>query len=109
MDINPVTPGHALVIPRAHATDLLDIGVDDLAACARLAQEVAARAKERLGADGFNLLNCSGEAAGQTVFHFHLHVVVRFDDEPGRDRIGLPWQTVPSDGDEIERIGNLLR
>ena len=109
MDINPVTPGHALVIPRAHATDLLDIGVDDLAACARLAQEVAARAKERLGANGFNLLNCSGEAAGQTVFHFHLHVVVRFDDEPGRDRIGLPWQTVPSDGDEIERIGNLLR
>lgn len=109
MDINPATPGHALVIPRSHATDLFDVAADDLAACAVLAQDVAGRARDRLGADGVNLLNCSGEAAGQTVFHFHLHVVLRFENEPGKDRIGLPWETVPGDRTEIERIGDLLR
>ncbi len=108
LDINPVTPGHALVVPRSHATDLFDIDADDLAACAHLAQEIAGRSKDRLGADGVNLLNCSGEAAFQTVFHFHIHVIPRFKDEPGKDRIGLPWTSVPGNPDEIERIGILL-
>lgn len=108
MDINPVTPGHALVVSRSHATDLFDVTADDLAASVRLAQQVAGRAKDRLGADGANLLNCSGDAAFQTVLHFHIHVIPRFKDEPGKDRIGLPWGSVPSDPDEIERIGDLL-
>ena len=108
MDINPATPGHALVIPRSHATDRLDTTADDLAACILLAQQIARRAKDRLGSDGVNLLNCSGEAAGQIVFHFHIHIILRFEDEPGKDRIGLPWDTVPSNLDEIERIGGLL-
>ena len=63
MDINPTTPGHVLVIPRSHSVDLLDVDADDLASCTRLAQTVAQRAKERLDANGVNLLNCSGEAA----------------------------------------------
>ncbi len=108
MDINPVTPGHALVVPRVHAADLLDVSAEDLAACVHLAQEVAGRARDRLGADGVNLLNCSGAAAWQTVFHFHLHVVPRFKDQPGKDAIGLPWKSVPCNLDEIERIGNHL-
>lgn len=108
MDINPVTPGHALVIPRSHATDLLDVAPDDLAACADLAQDIAHRAKDRLGADGVNLLNCSGQAAFQTVFHFHIHVIPRYTDQPDKDVIGLPWAAAPSNSDEIERIGSLL-
>jgi histidine triad (HIT) family protein len=108
MDINPVTPGHALIVPRSHATDLFDITSEDLAARAQLAQQIANRAKDRLGADGINLLNCTGEAAWQTVFHFHLHVIPRYKDQSGKDVIGLPWDTVPRNLDEIERIGNLL-
>ncbi len=108
MDINPVSPGHVLVIPRSHAEDLLDVAVNDLEACARLTQTVAQQAKERLNADGVNLLNCSGEAAWQTVFHFHLHVILRFKDDAGKDRIGLPWETVPSNLEEVQRIGKLL-
>ena len=103
-----MTPGHALVIPRSHATDLFDVNADDLAACARLAQEIAGRASDRLGADGVNLLNCSREAAWQTVFHFHVHVIPRFRDQPGKDCIGLPWNSVPSNPDQIKRIGNVL-
>jgi histidine triad (HIT) family protein len=108
MDINPVTYGHALVAPWSHATDLFDITPDDLAACVDLTQEIARRTRDRLGAADVNLLNCSGEAAQQTVFHFHIHLIPRFDDEPGKDRVGLPWTTVPSNPDEIDRVGNLL-
>ena len=108
MDIHPVTHGHALVVPRAHSADLLDITMEDLAACVHLAQQVAGRAKDRLGADGVNLLNCSGVDAWQSVFHFHLHVIPRYKDQPGRHAIGLPWTPVPGDLDEIERIGNRL-
>ena len=108
MDINPVTPGHALVIPRLHATDLLDVAAEDLAACSLLAQEIAQRAKDRLGADGINLLNCCGEAAWQTVFHFHIHVIPRYQNQPGKDAIRLPWDLAPGELAEIKRIGSQL-
>jgi histidine triad (HIT) family protein len=96
MDIAPATRGHALVIPRAHASDLLSIGSEDLSAVALAAQRLADRAKQRLGADGVNLLNSCGRAAWQTVFHFHIHVIPRYDGDPLR----LPW--VPGEGDQQE-------
>jgi len=96
MDIAPATRGHALVIPRAHSTDLLSIEPEDLSAVALASQRLAARAKERLGADGVNLLNACGQAAWQTVFHFHVHVIPRYNDDPLR----LPW--VPTEGDPAE-------
>lgn len=108
MDINPATHGHALVVPRAHAVDLLEIDPDDLAACAHLAQEIAGRAKDRLGADGVNLLNCCGADAWQSVFHFHFHVIPRFRDQPEKDAARLPWDPKPGDLDEIGRIGRQL-
>jgi histidine triad (HIT) family protein len=97
MDINPATRGHLLVIPRAHSADLLEIGADDLAACAAAAQDLAARVTERLGADGVNLINSCGRDAWQTVFHFHLHVIPRYVADPLR----LPWTPEPGDRDEI--------
>ena len=98
MDINPATRGHALVIPREHAPDLIAVDGEDLAACVAAAQRLARRAKERLGADGVNLLNSCGPAAWQTVFHFHVHVVPRYDDDP----LELPWTPRPGDEDEIK-------
>jgi len=94
MDIAPATRGHALVIPRAHSTDILSVAPEDLSAVALASQRLAARAKERLGADGVNLLNSCGRAAWQTVFHFHVHVIPRYDGDPLR----LPW--VPGEGDQ---------
>lgn len=101
MDINPATWGHALVVPKAHAVDLLDIDADDLAACAAAAQRVAARAVDGLAAAGVNLLQCTGVAAWQTVFHFHLHMVPRYTDDPARDSLRLPWIPTPGDPDAI--------
>ena len=105
MDINPATRGHALVIPRAHARDVHDIDTDDLRAVAATAQAVAARAIERLGAAGVNLLNSNGAAAWQTVFHFHMHVIPRYDGDPLR----LPWAPAPGDMAQIAAAGEQLR
>jgi histidine triad (HIT) family protein len=97
MDINPATRGHLLVIPRAHAADLTEVSTEDLGACATAAQALAVRAKDKLGADGVNVLNSCGRAAWQTVFHFHLHVIPRYANDPLR----LPWLPEPGDRDEI--------
>jgi histidine triad (HIT) family protein len=105
MDINPATVGHALVIPRRHSDDLIEIGPEDLAHTNQAAQRLAERMRETLGASGINLLNCCGEAAWQTVFHFHIHVVPRYDDDP----LKLPW--IPTEGDpaEIARAARVIR
>jgi histidine triad (HIT) family protein len=96
MDIAPATRGHALVIPRAHSVDLLSVDPIDLSAVVLATQRLAGRVKERLGADGVNLLNSCGRAAWQTVFHFHVHVIPRYEGDPLR----LPW--VPGEGDPAQ-------
>ena len=105
MDINPATRGHALVVPRAHAADLLSVDAEDLEAVALAAQRLARRARERLGAEGINLLNSNGSAAWQTVFHFHVHVIPRYEGDPLR----LPWVPGPGDSEEIVAAAELLR
>jgi histidine triad (HIT) family protein len=104
MDINPATRGHVLVIPREHARDLLEIDPEDLAAVAQAAQRIAGTMPERLGADGVNLLNSCGRAAWQTVFHFHVHVIPRYEADPLR----LPWTPEPGDRDEIAEAARAL-
>ena len=97
MDIAPATRGHALVIPRTHTVDLASIAAEDLQAVALAAQRLAARMTERLGADGVNLLNACGAAAWQTVFHFHVHVIPRYEHDP----LSLPWVPGPGDPEQI--------
>jgi histidine triad (HIT) family protein len=97
MDIAPATRGHALVIPRAHSADLLSVDREDLHAVAVASQRLARRIRERLRADGVNLVNSCGAAAWQTVFHFHMHVIPRYEGDPLR----LPWTPAPGDPQEI--------
>jgi len=104
MDLSPATRGHALVIPREHVSDLHEIDPQDLQAVAATAQRVAARARDRLGADGVNLLQSSGAAAWQTVFHFHVHVIPRYAGDP----LKLPWVPAPGDMAEIAAAGAQL-
>ena len=105
MDISPATRGHALVVPRNHAVNLLEVDPDDLSAVAVAAQRLARRAVERLGADGVNLINSCGAAAWQTVFHLHMHVIPRYHDDP----LELPWVPSPGDASEIAATAELLR
>ena len=105
MDINPATAGHALVIPRRHSADLIEIGGADLERTMAAARRLAARMRETLRPDGFNVINACGRAAWQTVFHFHLHVVPRFDNDP----LELPWVPSPGDPDEIAATAKRIR
>ena len=105
MDIAPATRGHALVIPRRHARDLLEVDDDELSAVAKAAKRLARRAREGLGADGVNLINACGAAAWQTVFHFHIHVIPRYAGDPLR----LPWVPAQGDLDQIAVAAAELR
>ena len=104
LDIAPATRGHALVIPRTHTSDLLSVDDADLYAVASASRRLAGRLKERLGADGVNLLNSCGAAAFQTVFHFHMHVIPRYEGDPLR----LPWTPTPGDPEEIATVAREL-
>jgi histidine triad (HIT) family protein len=105
MDINPFTPGHALVIPRTHTADLAEISDEDLERTTIAARRLTVRMKETLAPDGFNILNACGAAAWQTVFHFHLHVIPRYEDDPMK----LPVIPRGGDMDEIARIAGRIR
>lgn len=105
MDIAPATRGHLLVIPRAHARNLLEISSEDLGAVIATAQRMAQRANERLQPAGINLINSCGAAAWQTVFHFHVHVIPRYEDDP----LKLPWVPAQGDPDEIAAVAGELR
>src|SRR3954471_14003359 len=104
MDRAPGTRGHALVIPKEHHEDLWTIDPEALAHTMRAAQRLALKARDNLGADGMNLINSCRPAAWQTVFHFHVHVVPRYEGDPLR----LPWTPEEGDQDEIKRIGQQL-
>ncbi len=105
MDVHPGTRGHALVIPRRHARDLWEVEPENMAAVMRAAQRLALRMRERLDADGVNLINSCGSAAWQTVFHFHVHVIPRYADDP----LKLPWKPTEGDPDEIAAVAEQLR
>jgi histidine triad (HIT) family protein len=103
MDIDPGSDGHLLVIPKRHSVDLFDIPAADLAATVLAAQRIAGGLRTALGADGVNLLNCSGPESWQTVLHFHLHVIPRYRDR-SRDRMTLPFEPGRlADADAIAR------
>ena len=105
MDINPATRGHALVIPKQHSADLFEISDADLQRTTLAARRLAGRISQTLRPDGFNILNSCGAVAWQTVFHFHLHVVPRYEDDP----LELPWVPEPGEMDEIARLAAQIR
>jgi histidine triad (HIT) family protein len=105
MDIAPGNPGHLLVVPKTHATNLLEIDREDLAAVAQSAQTMARLVSERLDADGVNVINSCGAAAWQTVFHLHFHVIPRYAGDP----LTLPWIPAPGDPEAIAAVAAKLR
>ena len=105
MDINPATRGHSLVVPRTHVADLMEIEDEDLERTMLAARRLARRIESALGPDGFNILNSCRPAAWQTVFHFHVHVIPRYDDDP----LKLPWIPRGADAQEIAATAARIR
>ena len=100
MDLNPWTRGHALVIPRRHSRNLYEIDEEDLDRTIEGAKRLALRAREALGCDGVNLINSCEPAAWQTVFHFHVHVIPRYEGDPLR----LPGQPMDVGEGELAEV-----
>ena len=105
MDINPLNPGHCLVLTKAHAATLFDSEVQDLGAAIAAAQKVALAIREALQPDGLNVLQANGAAAFQSVPHFHLHLIPRWTD----DDKGFDWKLVPGNRAEITATGEKIR
>ena len=88
LDLGPASKGHALILPKAHAANIYEIS-DDMAAKAMiLAKKMATKMTEALKCDGFNIVQNNGESAGQTVFHFHMHLIPRYEG----DQVGITWK-----------------
>ncbi len=81
LDLGPASKGHALVLPKAHYADIFEVPEDVLGKAFAVAKKAAAAIKEGLGADGINIVQNNGLAAGQTVFHFHIHLIPRYEGE----------------------------
>ena len=88
LDLGPASKGHALILPKAHAANIYEIS-DDMAAKAMiLAKKMATKMTEALKCDGFNIVQNNGEPAGQTFFHFHMHLIPRYEG----DQVGITWK-----------------
>ena len=105
MDINPLSRGHCLVLTKAHAATIWDANVADLRAAIATAQRVSTALREALAPDGLNMLQANGAAAFQSVFHYHLHLIPRWNN----DGKGFDWKLVPGDREQIMKIGDKLR
>lgn len=105
MDINPWTRGHVVVVPRRHSRNLWEVPDEDLERVTATARRVARRMRERLSCDGINLLNSCEPAAWQTIPHFHLHVIPRYDDDP----LQLPVDPERAEEEELAVVAGELR
>src|SRR5579859_1920024 len=104
MDINPANDGHCLVIPKAHFPTLFAIPEEAFAAAGRTVIKVASAVQAALTPDGINLLQANGPGAGQSVFHFHIHVLPRWRD----DGLSINWTPRPGDRARIAEIAHKI-
>ena len=103
LDLGPATRGHALLLPKNHFANLFELDDETAQKAILVAKKMAGKMKDALGADGFNLVQNNGEAAGQTVFHFHMHLIPRYEN----DNAGILWEpgeTTPKDMAEVKRL-----
>ena len=100
MDLGPATRGHSLILPKEHYANLYEIPEDLAADAAKLAKKLAIRMTEKLGADGFNIIQNNNEAAGQTVPHYHVHLIPRYQND-GQHILWNPGEMPAEEMDEI--------
>ena len=104
LDLGPATKGHALILPKDHYANLYELPDETAANVMKLAKKMAMQMTEKLGCDGFNLVQNNGETAGQTVFHFHLHLIPRYKNDG--QKIG--WKPGAPSQEELEEIKNTI-
>lgn len=107
-DLNPATKGHVLIIPKNHFDNIYSMDEDTAAHVFKVAVKIAGAMKEALGCEGLNIVQNNGEIAGQTVFHFHMHIIPRYRG----DSVKIGWTPGKAENEEIialkEKISALL-
>ena len=103
--LGPASAGHTLILPKAHFKDVTEISDEYAANVLKVAAKLGKAMKKGLGCEGFNLVQNNGEAAGQTVMHFHMHVIPRYAG--GEDMVS--WDPKPAKREELEKQGAKLR
>lgn len=100
LDLGPATKGHALILPKSHFKNLYELPEEMAGKVMKLAKKMAAVMTEKLDCDGFNLVQNNNEVAGQTVFHFHMHLIPRYENDNQR----ITWKPMEPTQDELEEI-----
>lgn len=100
LDLGPAAPGHTLILPKDHAANLYELPEQTAAKVLLVAQKIASLLKEKLGCDGLNLVQNNGETAGQTVMHFHLHVIPRYTDDGQK----ILWNPTQPSAEELDQV-----
>lgn len=104
LDLGPATKGHALILPKDHAANLYELPEETAGKAMILAKKMAMRMRDKLKCDGFNLVQNNGEVAGQTIIHFHIHLIPRYTDDGQR----INWKAGEASQEELEAIKNLI-
>lgn len=107
LDISPASKGHALILPKEHYANIYELPEELAAKAMVLAKKLATHMTEKLGCDGFNLVQNNGEVAGQTVFHFHLHLIPRYENGDNKDV--LTWNQLEYADGEVAKMAELLK
>lgn len=107
LDASPATKGHALILPKQHYANIFEIEDETLAKAAKLAKKIMTHEKEVLGCEGYNLVQNNGEVAGQTVFHFHMHLIPRYLNAKNNDI--LNWSHETFSPEEMAEIRDSLK
>ena len=107
LDLGPATKGHALILPKAHAANIYELSDEMVGKAMILAKKMAGKLTEALGCDGFNIVQNNGEAAGQTVFHFHMHLIPRYLNAKNNDI--LNWSHETFSPEEMAEIRDSLK
>ncbi|WP_461811601.1 HIT family protein [Faecalimonas sp.] len=105
LDLSPASKGHALILPKEHYANLFELDDELAAKVLPVAKEVVSKMKEILHCDGYNLVQNNGEVAGQTVHHFHLHLIPRYEG----DDVGIQWKPGTLSEEVKEEILSKLR
>lgn len=105
LDLGPASRGHALILPKEHFKDLCELDESVAAKVLPLAGKIGTAMKEVLGCSGFNVVQNNGETAGQTVFHFHVHIIPRYEGGPAM----VTWTPGNADSTELAEISNSLK
>lgn len=100
MDIAPASKGHVLIIPKEHYANIYDIDVETAGRLFQFATVVARALKKALNCDGMNILQNNGLIAGQTVFHFHMHLIPRYEG----DTVTVKWEEHPMEAADMEQL-----